>query len=101
MDDPTWMPPSDLRRELVRLRQAIAEHADTVCAADTPAVAAAADRQLWRHVDADPCRHDSQQQINAGHAAGWLCLQCDRIVEWLPDRQHTLSAREEGERLRA
>ena len=35
------------------------------------------------------CRHDSQDGFSTGSARGWVCLQCDRVVEWLPhdDRQ--------------
>ena len=32
----------------------------------------------------EPCRHDSQEATRAAGTTGWLCLQCDTIVEWLP-----------------
>ena len=30
------------------------------------------------------CPHDSQDGFRTGSASGWLCLQCERVVEWTP-----------------
>ncbi len=30
----------------------------------------------------EQCRHDSQEGIRAGGLTGWLCMECERVVEW-------------------